>query len=292
MQPWVPTILASAVLLALYDLSKKHGVRGNAVMPVLFFATLSGAVAFTLYMAFAGRLGGALHVAPGTCLLLLLKALIVGGSWTFAYFAVRALPISLSAPLRASAPFWTILGALVVYQEVPTLLQAAGMAAILGGYVLFSRTERAEGIDFWHNRGVWCSFAGTLLGAASALYDKYLLQVREIPRETVQTWFCLGLVAVTGFFWLVLRRTGVARDKFTWRWTVPLIGVLLVASDYLYFAAVASPGAPISILSLLRRSSVVITFTAGAYLFHEGNLRGKTIALAAILLGVVLICWH
>ena len=52
----------------------------------------------------------------------------------------------------------------------------------------------------------------------------------------------------------------------------------------------AIPDAPISAGSLLRRFSVVITFVLGAFLFHERNLKRKGLALAAILIGVVLLC--
>ena len=43
---WLLPILGSAIGLGFYDLCKKHAVRDNSVMPVLFFATLSGAVFF------------------------------------------------------------------------------------------------------------------------------------------------------------------------------------------------------------------------------------------------------
>ena len=56
------------------------------------------------------------------------------------------------------------------------------------------------------------------------------------------------------------------------------------------FLALYGPAAPISVASLLRRFSVVITFVLGAKFFHETNLRRKTVALAAIVIGIILLC--
>jgi len=79
-------------------------------------------------------------------------------------------------------------------------------------------------------------------------------------------------------------------DPFEFRLTIPFVGVLLAAADWLYFRGLAIPDVPISVGSLLRRFSVVITFVLGARFFHETNLRRKSLALAAILAGVVLLC--
>jgi transporter family protein len=45
----------------------------------------------------------------------------------------------------------------------------------------------------------------------------------------------------------------------------------------------------ISVVSLVRRSSVIISFACGVIIFKERNLRAKIIDLGLILLGMVLI---
>ena len=287
---WVPYILISALLLAFYDIAKKHSVHGNAVMPVLFVATLCGSLFFALALAAAGGLRAALTVSSAHFGLVLLKTLLVAASWTFVYYAMRALPISIASPIRASSPLWTLLGAILLFREIPTPVQAAGMAAIFAGYWLFSVAGRAEGIRFTRHTGVFCAFAGTLLGAASALYDKYLLRTCGIERNTLQFWFALDLVAVLGLFLLIQRLAGLQQTRFTWRWTIPAVGILLMAADWFYFGALSEEGVAISILSLIRRSNVVVSFAVGAWLFRERNLRNKAFALAAILAGVAILC--
>ena len=58
-----------------------------------------------------------------------------------------------------------------------------------------------------------------------------------------------------------------------------LISVFLSTADFLYFYALSMPDAMISIVSMVRRGSVIVSFLFGAALFHEKNLRGKLVDL-------------
>lgn len=166
------------------------------------------------------------------------------------------------------------------------------MAAVFAGYFVFSWAGKHEGIDFFRNHAVWCAIAGAFCSAISSLWDKYLFQVRGLPVESVQFVFQVGLVVFYGVALLVSGATAsVGRSvRFEWRWTIPMVGILLAAADWLYFTGLAFPDAPISAGSLLRRFSVVITFVLGAKFFHETNLVRKAVALSVIVAGVVLIC--
>mgnify|MGYP001246015260 CR=1 FL=1 len=188
-------ILLSALTLAFYDLAKKHSVRNNAVISVLVLATLAGFLFYTAALGAVGRLACVCAVTPRQSLLILVKSLLVGCSWTFVYYAMRALPISIVAPLRASAPFWTLAGALVLFRESPSLVQGVGMACVVFGYLAFSLAGRTEGVNFLRHPGIRLVLLGTWLGAASSLYDKYLLQREGMNREMMQFWFSV-LVAV------------------------------------------------------------------------------------------------
>ena len=292
---WLGWILSSCVVLSLYDLSKKASVRGNAVFPTLLGSTAAGWLAVTAFLVWRGAFAAALGTSPANIALLLLKSCIVGASWTATYMALRTLPITFAAPIRATGPLWTLLGAIVLFSEVPTAVQAAGMAMIVVGCVLFSRSAAKEGIDFWRSRAVLYAFLGTVLGSCSALYDKHLLKNLAIPTGTVLWWFMGGMcviyaVAVASTRAARSPRPGETPVRFQWRWTIPLVGVLLALSDACYFNAVSVPGARISVLSMIRRSSVVLTFLLGGAVFHEANLRRKAVALAAILAGVAILC--
>ena len=288
---WTAWVLLSSFFLALYDLAKKASVRDNAVLPVLLCSTCCGCAAFVAGVAACGKLPEVLSSASGRALgLAAIKSVIVSTSWIFTFHALRTLPITIATPIRASAPALVFVAAFFLYGEVPTWVQGIGMLAVFGGYFAFSWAGRHEGIDFFRNRAVWSAIAGACFSALSSLWDKYVFQVAAAPVETVQLLFQVGLVIVYALILSGQRLLRLPRNRFEFRPTIPLVGILLALADWLYFRGLAVPGAPISVGSLLRRFSVVITFVLGARFFHETNLRRKALALAAILAGVVLLC--
>ena len=287
---WTAWILASACFLAFYDLAKKASVRNNAVLPVLLCSTFFGCAAYVLALAASGRLGLVAAADGRTVALAAIKSVIVATSWVFTFCALRTLPITIATPIRASAPALVFVLAFFLYGEVPTLVQAVGMLAVFGGYWAFSRAGKYEGIDFFRDRAVWLAIAGATCSALSSIWDKYVFQVMAAPVETVQFFFQVGLVLVYAVLLAGQRLLRLAHDRFEFRPTIPLVGILLATADWLYFHGLAFPDVPISVASLLRRFSVVITFALGAVFFRERNLRRKGLALLAILVGVALLC--
>lgn len=290
---WTMWILLSACFLALYDLAKKASVRENAVLPVLLCSTSFGCAAFLAVLAASGRLGATVAAVDARVVGLgLAKSAVVAVSWVFTFCGLRTLPVTVATPIRASAPALVFLAALLLYGEVPTVPQAAGMLCVFLGYWAFSWAGRHEGIDFLRSRAVWCAVAGMCLSAVSALFDKYVFQVARAPVEPTQLVFQCGLVPVYAACLLGARilRASLSPHPFAWRWTIPFVGVLLMCADWLYFRGLSLPDVPISVCSLLRRFSVAITFVLGALIFRETNLRRKGLALALVLFGIALLC--
>lgn len=276
-------ILASSVGLSLYDLCKKSSVRGNSVFPTLFISTLSGWLALNVFLFATGNAQAPLAVGAKDVALLSVKSVIVAASWSATYFALKTMPITCAAPIRATGPLWTLIGAVILFSEIPGFLQAIGMALVMTGCFFFSHTSVKDSSS-GGTKAVILAFTGTVLGSCSALYDKHLLQSMGLGTVTVLWWFLGGMCIIYAV------AAAVSHRAFEWRASIPLVGILLVVSDACYFNAIATPDARISVLSLIRRSSIILTFFIGGAVFHETDMRRKALALAAILAGVALLC--
>ncbi len=293
---WVLLGLASAFFLGIYDIFKKLSLNGNAVLPVLFFASLTSAIFFLPIVIgsfffpevfqnvglYAPQLTLAEHLQ------VILKAVIVVSSWILAFFAIKHLPVTIYAPIRATGPLWTLIGALLIFHEKLNPLQWIGVIVTLLFFYLFSTAGKKEGIEFRKNKWVYFIIAATLFGAISGLYDKFI--IAHINRISVQAWFSfyqiLVLLPVLVFLWFPKRKINT---PFKWRWTIPAIGLTLVIADFLYFYALSYEGSMISLIAALRRGGVIIVFVLGAFIFKEQNLKQKGVFLLGILLGIILI---
>lgn len=292
---WIVATLCSALFLGLYDLCTKHAVRHNAVTPVLFFSTLTGAVVWL-------GLLGAEAVSPGLLpttlvpepltlrqhLQILLKSAIVAASWIGSYYALKHLPLSLGAPIRATSPLLTLLGAVLFLGERPTLLETLGIVTTLASFVALSLVGAREGIHFHRSKWFWFLIVGNIFGAISSLYDKHLLGTLKYSVPTVQCWFSIYLVLLFTPFALGWKLRLWSRNEFSWRWTIPGIALALLIADYFYFWALTHDDALVSLVMSFRRVSTLVAFAGGLYFFHEANGWKKLPAVLGILVGVVL----
>ena len=292
---WFFYALISALFLGFYDIFKKYSVNNNGVLPVLLVSTLTSALFFLPLLLLSGNAiippEHLVHIPVINAyshLLISGKAIIVLTSWIFSFFALKHLPITIVAPIRATGPLWTLVGAIILFNEQLSPLQWLGITMTLLFFFLFSTTGKLEGLSFKTNKWLWFAILGTLAGTASGLFDKYL--IRNIDRMAVQSWFSIYqaiiMIPVVGILWWPKRKK---LTPFTFRWSIPLVGLFLVIADFAYFYALNNPDALISIISALRRGSVLIAFGLGAFLFRENNIKRKAMYLAGILLGIALL---
>ena len=284
---WLVLAFLSAALLGFYDVCKKYSLRGNAVLPILFLNILFCSIIF-LPMAFQTPFGG-WEVQS----YILLKACIVLSSWLLGYIGIKHLPITIVGPINATRPMLVLLGALLIFGERLNLWQWAGVMLAILSFCLLSKSGKKEGIDFRHNRWIFCIAGAAILGAISGLYDKYLMTTEGglgLPRLTVQCWYNFYQAGIMGVMLLLLWWPGRKKSTpFQWRWSILLISIFLSLADYAYFYSLSLDGALISVVSMVRRSSVLVSFLLGALLFQEKNLQSKAIDLALVLLSMFLL---
>lgn len=292
---WVLASLVSAFFLGCYDLFTKHAVRDNAVLPVLFFANLCSAGIWLLIQTGSAlapqTFAPALQVDALTGfqhLQLLFKSMIVAASWVCSYFAVKHLPVSLAAPIRATGPVWTLLGATLMLGERPTWLEGLGIAITLTSFLGLSVVGAREGIHFRRNRWIWFLGGGTLLGALSGLYDKYLLGSLGFTAATVQCWFSIYLALLFLPLAVGWKLRWWQRQQFQWRGSIVLVSLMLLIADFLYFNALRDSEALVSMVSSLRRGSTLVAFAGGILLFGEVNARAKLPAVIGVVIGIVI----
>ncbi|TYA71955.1 EamA family transporter [Seonamhaeicola marinus] len=297
---WMYLGLLAALFLGLHNLCKKHAVQGNEVFPVLLGTIGSGFILLVSLFLVSVYLpeqtkGLGLHFTPislKTHGFIIIKSMIMAASWVLAYQALKHLPITIVTPIRSAGPFFTFIGAIVIYRETPNFLQWIGFFLIIFSVILYSKIGKKEGIVFKRNKWIFAIIGATFLGASSGLYDKFLIQHLSLNPETLQFWFCLYtvliLLVILLITWFPYKEK---RKAFKWRWTIVAVGVLLQAADYFYFKALQDPEALIMLLSAIKRSQILIAVVVGGLIFKEQNKRKKMVPLFGILLGVFLILY-
>ncbi len=291
---WLLLAFLSAALLGFYDVFKKQSLRDNAVIPVLFLNTFFSSLIFlpfilasfwrpemmqqTIFYVPTG--GWEVHK------FIILKSFIVLASWVFGYFGMKHLPITIVGPINATRPVMVLVGAMLVFGERLNPYQWIGVLLAIVSFFLLSRSGKKEGINFTHNKWIFFIVLASVLGAVSGLYDKFLMG--RFDRMIVQSWYNIYQFFMMGVMLLLLwYPTRKRTTPFRWDWCILLISVFLCAADFVYFYALTYEDSMISIVSMVRRGSVIVSFVFGAMFFREKNLKSKAIDLILVLIGMI-----
>ena len=293
---WLQLAFLSAALLGLYDVAKKKAVRDNSVPQVLLLNTLFSTL-FFLPAIISGSMslgwfeGTLFDIAPMGAhqhLLVMVKAAITLSSWLFGYVGIKHLPITIVGPINATRPVIVLVGAMLLFGERLNLYQWTGVLLAILSIFLMSRAGKKEDINFKSNKWIWCVGLATILGAVSGLYDKFIM--KSLSPMFVQSWFnfyqMIIMSVICGLIWYPSRHK---TTPFRWSWAIPLISIFICLGDFAYFTSLSDPDSMISVVSLVRRSSVIISFICGVIIFKERNIKTKVFDLALILLGMAFI---
>lgn len=290
---WLLLAFCSAALLGFYDVFKKKSLNNNAVLPVLGLNTLFSSLIFLpliLISAYAPSvLNGSIFYVPEAGWevhkFIILKSFIVLSSWIFGYFGMKHLPLTIVGPINATRPVMTLVGAMLIFGERLNMYQWIGVLLAIVSFFMLSRSGKKEGIDFKHDKWIWFIVLAAVLGAASGLYDKYLMG--RFNNMVVQAWYNIYQLFIMGgvlmILWLPKRKS---TTPFRWDWCIILISIFLSAADFVYFYALGTDGSMISIVSMVRRGSVIVSFLFGAMVFREKNLKSKAVDLILVLIGM------
>lgn len=290
---WLLLAFLSVALLGFYDAFKKESLRDNAVLPVLFLNTVFSSLVFLPFILLSfwapDVLSGTMFDMPvagwEAHKYILLKSFIVLSSWIFGYFGMKHLPLTIVGPINATRPVMVLIGALLVFGERLNLYQWIGVLLAVLSFFMLSRSGKKEGIDFKHNKWILFIVLAAVTGAISGLYDKYLMT--QLHPMLVQSWYNVYQVFIMCpiilLLWYPQRKTST---PFRWEWTIVGISLFLCAADFVYFYALSYEDSMISIVSMVRRGSVVVSFLFGALFFHEKNLKSKAVDLILVLIGM------
>ncbi|MBC8591956.1 EamA family transporter [Oscillospiraceae bacterium N12] len=290
---WLLLAFLSAALLGFYDVFKKHSLKDNAVLPVLFLNTIFSSLIFLPFILLSAYtpelLSGTMFYVPvvgwEVHKYVIVKSFIVLSSWILGYFGMKHLPLTIVGPINATRPVMVLVGAMLIFGERLNLYQWVGVSLAILSFFMLSRSGKKEGIDFTHNKWIFFIVAAAVMGAISGLYDKYLM--RHLNPMLVQAWYNVYQVfimcPILALLWYPKRKS---TTPFHWKWTIILISVFLCTADFVYFYALSYQDSMISIVSMVRRGSVVVSFLFGALLFREKNLKSKAIDLILVLIGM------
>lgn len=299
---WTVLAFVSALCLGFYDISKKIALRENRVVDVLTISVCVSSLFLSIPLIFSRlcpemMLGTHFYVPSldGTAhAYTILKSIIVLSSWFFGYISLKHLPISVVSPMQATRPMWTLVGALLLFNERLNGWQWVGILLAIGSIFVFSfrRKTISNALSTNTNNKYYyiCLAFAIISGACSGLYDKYLM--RQYDHNAVQVYYTFYQAIMMLIVWAIFNRKNIKFQISNLRFikrigVIVLISLFLIVSDNVYMLALRDPDSMIAVVSTIRRGGAVIGFAYGLLFLKEPDPVRKLCCMGGILAGLI-----
>ena len=325
---WTLLAFISALCLGFYDVSKKIALRDNRVIDVLTLSVCFSSLILSVPLILSRLCPELLLDTPffvpkmdlQAHLFTLLKSAIVLSSWVFAFISLKHLPISVVSPMQATRPIWTLIGALLIFDEHLNPWQWAGVLLTIITIFVFSFKGKSSiknqlsisnkssiiniQSQITNNKYYISLVLAILIGACSGLYDKYLM--RRFDHNAVQVYYTFYQALMMLIAWFIMNRSELGARKcnksllltpsakrsifsLSKRSLLPiiLISVFLVISDNVYMLALSYPDSMIAVVSTIRRGGTIIGFAYGLLFLKEPDPVRKILCMSGIFLALI-----
>jgi len=277
-------VLVSALFLGTYEVLKKVSLKKSSVLEVLFFYCLS---AFVFSMIF---IKCAFSMSLIDILFILMKSGVVVINWYLVLKCMKKLDVAIVVSFSLVNTILVVFGSSLIFKEEITWIHFLSLLFIGCGVFLISLLDEKSNEDKEkknHYEYLLLLILASCLGAVSSLLDKYMLTTRNMESNGILVWFLFFNSLIYGIIYFVKNK------KVEWRklkdnYFVVLTGAAIAIADITYYFSITLDGAQLSLISILRKCSVVVATIFASLFLKEKNLLKKLGILLIMLVGVSL----
>ena len=279
MQNWILYTLIYAIFIGFFQCAKKKAVEKNSIYEVLaIFSTISFIlVSFTRENVF--------NIGFMSLLIILFKAIVIVIAWILSFNAIQKMTISLYSVINLSIIVFSILMSVIFLGEQLTVLLIMGTIIIILGLFLVNKVSNTKNEKETNLKMILILLASCLLNSISGIIDKQIL--KDINPTQLQFWFLLFL---TICYWIILlyRNKKIDFKSIKKNYWILIAAICLTVADRFLFIANEIPESKVSIMTLIKRVSVIEGIVLGKIFFNEKNIVKKLLCSLLIIIGIIL----
>ncbi|MBP2032101.1 putative membrane protein [Clostridium algifaecis] len=281
MYSWLWLVIASGILLGFSDITKKETFKKNSVITVLALYSIFS----FLFVSF--EFSNAINLGSDKILIILFKTFIVFLVWILSFTAIKNLPISVITPFDTLNPMFSIIFGVVLLNEKLALFQFLGIFVMLLSYYFIGKVGSKEVTRIFRNKYFYFMIISAVLNAVSATIDKIVL--KTVNPGQMQFWFSLFMAIFYIVSLIFMRCAGKDKSSIKFDYHIPVLSMLMILSDRVYFMALNIPSSEISIVMPLRKVSIFVSVIIGGLIFKEKNLKQKFWCICLLIFGILLL---
>lgn len=274
--------LLSALFLGCYEVLKKVSLKKSSIHETLFFYCLCG---FFVSLVFINK---AISIDFIDVLIILMKSGIIVLNWFLVLKCMQKLDVAIVVCFSLLNTTLVVFFSHFIFGEVITIMHFLSLLFIATGIILLTLLERKETKEQVDNQYKYIIFLilGSMLGACSAMLDKYLINVRNVESGAVLVWFLFFNSIIYGTIYLCKNKK-IEFKKLKSNYWLVLTGIGIALADVVYYSAISLVGAQISLISILRKCSVIVATILASLFLKEKHLFKKLGVLVIMIIGIM-----
>lgn len=275
---WIGLVVFYGLAKGARDGLKKMATQKSSVMEVLFFHT---ALAFLMTVPFSHNVFSMPSIYH---LWIFIKSFVIFLAWIFTFSSIKKMPVSFYGIMDSARMIFSTLLALMFLGEDMSLPKGIGLALVLSGIVIVNlgHHEADEKVKF---KFLILSLAACLLNSVSGIMDKKLLSMGEIDSSQLQFWFMLYLTVLYGAY-ILAKRIPLRLSTLKTNYWIIILSALLIAGDRALFIANEDPQSQVTVMTLIKQSSVIVTVLTGKLFFKEKHILKRSVCAAIVIAGI------
>ena len=274
---WILFIFIYAFLKGSREGMKKAALKKSSSNEILFFYTLIGFVAvapFSWKAAFNTEL---IYIFYS-----FVKSAVVCAAWIFAFLALKKMSVSLYGIMDLSRMvFSTMLGVFALGEHF-TIPKAIGVTLVITGLFLVNlkKDTSTKTMSF---PVLIAALLNCFLNAISGTMDKVLM--KNMESSQLQFWFMFFMTIIYGVV-LLIRREKISVKCLKTNYWIPIMSLSLIIGDKFLFEANANPASEVTVMTIIKQSSVLVTVLTGWLVFKEKHILYKMMCAGIVLAGI------
>ncbi|MBQ4087200.1 MAG: EamA family transporter [Clostridia bacterium] len=275
-QIWILFTLIYALLKGSREGMKKAALKKSSANEILFFYTLIG------FLCTLPTCGTAFSMPPLHIFCIFIKAAVVCAAWFCAFKALTTMSVSLYGIMDLSRMIFSTMLGVFLLGESFTVPKAIGVTLVIIGLLLANLKKDTS------SKGMTVSvfiaaILNCFLNAVSGTMDKVLMGF--MTSSQLQFWFMLFMTLIYGAVLLITKEKISIKTLKTNIW-VPLMSISLFIGDRFLFEANANPNSQVTLMTVIKQSSVIVTVLTGWLIFKEKHILYKLMCTAIVLAGI------
>lgn len=275
---WIGLVAFYGLAKGARDALKKKALQQSSLMEVLFFHT---ALAFLMTVPFSHNVFGIPAIYH---LWVFTKSFVIFLAWIFAFSSIKKMPVSFYGVMDSARMIFSTVLALLFLNESMTLPKGVGLALVLCGIVAVNLGNH-DNDEKVKTKYLILSLASCLLNAVSGCMDKKLLGTGDIDSSQLQFWYMLYMTALYGVY-ILARRVPLRLGTLKTNYWIIVLSVLFVAADRALFIANEDPQSQVTVMTLIKQSSVIVTVLTGKLFFKEKHILKRSVCAAIVIAGI------